>query len=115
MITKSLSKTGKVCRVTFRVTPEDLRVMTGGEDTAASSKAPKLASVSVLGDFNGWDPAASPLARRKDGSFSATLSIDTGNHYRFRYLVDGERWCNDPQPDSHVANRYGGQDGLLEL
>ncbi len=31
----------------------------------------------------------------KNGDFSATLSLEAGKSYRFRYLLDGKRWEND--------------------
>ena len=99
MIKKSYSKTGKICRVTFRL----------------SASEAQADSVAVVGDFNGWDPELNPLTQRKNGSFSTTVSLDSGQKCRFRYLAGGERWLNDEQVDSLVPNRFGGQDGLLEL
>ena len=99
MIKKSYSKTGKVCRVTFRLKAEEVE----GKEVA------------VLGDFNEWDPKANPLAARKNGSFSTTVSLDADKSYRFRYLADEERWLNDAEVESLVPNRFGGADCLLEL
>ena len=98
MISKSYSKTGRKCRVTFRLPKESV-----GEATV----------VQVLGDFNGWDPNATGLARRKNGSFSATTSVDGGRDYRFRYLVDGRTWVTDKEADGVVPNGFGDLDSVL--
>lgn len=98
MLKKSYSKTGRSCRVTFKL-----------------PSVPDAASVAVLGEFNGWDDVAHPMAHRKDGSFSTTLSLDAGQEYRFRYLLDGERWLNDNAPDAEVYNAFGGTDCVVAL
>ncbi len=98
MISKSFSKTGKKCRVTFKLPTELV-----GDASA----------VQVLGDFNSWDPQATALERRKSGHFSTTESLDGGREYRFRYLVDGRTWLTDERADGVVRNRFGDLDGLL--
>ena len=100
MINKNYTKTGKKCRVTFKLTAEQL---------ADAQK------VNLLGDFNGWSPEATPLAARKDGSFSTTQSLRTGSEYRFRYLVDGKRWMSDDGADGLVPNRFGDLDSIVAL
>ncbi len=55
------------------------------------------------------------MKKLKDGSFSLTISLDAGQSYRFRYLLDNERWENDWDADAYVANQYGAEDSLLNL
>jgi 1,4-alpha-glucan branching enzyme len=98
MLKKTLSKSGKTCRVTFSVPPE-----TGAQE------------VYLCGEFNDWDEASHPLQRRKDGSFSTTLTLETGRSYRFRYLLDGERWENDYAADAYVPNAFGSDDSVVQL
>ncbi len=74
----------------------------------------EAADVVVCGDFNGWGDEPMPLARRKDGRFSATVTLPPGR-YRFRYLVDGERWENDWSADEYVANDYGSDDSVVSI
>jgi 1,4-alpha-glucan branching enzyme len=45
--------------------------------------------VSVVGDFNGWDPLAHPLRRRANRTRSASVTVPAGSTFRFRYLADG--------------------------
>lgn len=99
MIKKKFSKTGRKCRVTFKLAEQEV---------AAAE------SVHVLGDFNGWDPSATPLTRRKSGAFSTTASLESGRSYRFRYLLDGQRWISETESDRLVPNRFGGLDSVVE-
>ena len=61
-------------------------------------------AVSVVGDFNDWDPFAHPLRRRTNGTRSAAVTVRTGSTLRFRYLAEGGIWFDDETvaaPDSH--------------
>lgn len=98
MLKKNYTKTGKSCRVTFKFAPE-----IEAEEAA------------VLGEFNGWDQGANKMKKLKDGTFSATLSLEPGDEYRFRYLVDGQTWANDDDADKLVPNRFGGQDCIITV
>ena len=68
-------------------------------------------SAVVIGDFNGWQDGK-PMKRRRDGSFSATLRLDPGR-YRYRYLLDDERWENDWSADAYEPNGFGSDDSIL--
>jgi 1,4-alpha-glucan branching enzyme len=52
-------------------------------------------AVSVVGDFNNWDPFAHPLRRRGNGTRSATVTVASGSTLRFRYLAEGGLWFDD--------------------
>lgn len=98
MLRKAYSSTGRKCRVTFELQPDG-----------------NVQTVYVCGDFNGWNEISHPLKRRKDGSFTMMLWVDAGRQYRFRYLLDGERWVNDQTADGYVANPFGSEDSLLQV
>ena len=98
MLLKSYSKTGKKCRVTFKLPAEV-----------------NAENVALVGDFNDWDEEANPMKKLKDGSFSAQVSLETGETYRFRYLLDGERWENDWEPDGYATNEHGTDDSLVTV
>jgi 1,4-alpha-glucan branching enzyme len=98
MLMKSYSKSGNKCRVTFKLSAEV------NAETAV-----------LCGEFNDWNETVNPMKKLKDGSFSATISLDTGNMYRFRYLLDGERWENDWDADAYLSNDHGTDDSVVEL
>jgi 1,4-alpha-glucan branching enzyme len=98
MLKKSYSKTGQVCRVTFKLPAE------------VNAKR-----VCLCGDFNEWDEKSHPMKKLKDGSFSVTASLDAGQSYRFRYMVDGERWENDWEADDYWPNDFGSDDSIVKV
>jgi Carbohydrate-binding module 48 (Isoamylase N-terminal domain) len=77
--------------------------------------AAAAASVSVCGDFNDWSPTSHQLTRTDNGSFQATLELQAGRRWRFRYLLDGQRWENDWAADDYLPNGHGGDDSVVDL
>jgi predicted flap endonuclease-1-like 5' DNA nuclease len=71
-------------------------------------------AVSVVGDFNGWDPHVHPLPLGGDGTRSTTIELEPGR-YAFRYLADGGRFFDDPEADFLESNGLGDSHGVLEI
>jgi len=94
---KSRKASGKAS-VTFTLDP---RV---GAQTAA-----------VCGEWNDWSAGADVMHRDDEGGFSLTLDLEAGRTYRFRYLLDEERWENDWAADAYLPNSYGGDDSVVDL
>ena len=42
------------------------------------------------------------MKKLKNGTFTATLDLETGKAYEFRYCLDGETWENDDAADKYV-------------
>jgi hypothetical protein len=55
-------------------------------------------TVSVVGDFNGWQPGAAELVLRRNGTRTVSLTFPPGEH-RFRYLATGGLWFDDDSAD----------------
>jgi len=70
---------------------------------------------SVCGEWDGWATEAHPMERAAGGGFQLTVELPAGRSYRFRYLLDGERWENDWAADAYVPNGFGGEDSLVDL
>lgn len=96
MLKKQYLKTKPVCKVTFA-----LPAQVQGE------------TAYLVGDFNEWDEAATPMKRNKDGSFTVTLNLDTGQEYQFRYLVNNSEWHNDWNADKYVPNPFSGDNSVV--
>lgn len=57
----------------------------------------------ILGEFNNWDNTnATSLKKQKDGSMKATVSLESGRTYQYRYLLNDGRWVNDNTADNFV-------------
>lgn len=67
-------------------------------------------AVSVVGDFNDWDPFAHPLRRRANGTRSAAVTVAAGARLRFRFLAEGGIWFND-----ETAGEWDGQDASIAV
>ena len=64
-------------------------------------------AVSVVGDFNDWNPFAHPLRRRANGTRSAAVTVQAGSKLSFRYLAEGGVWFDDetaPAQDGQGAS-----------
>ena len=55
------------------------------------------------------------MKRKKEGRCALTISLKPGRSYRYRYLLDGERWENDWAADDYVPNEYGTQDSVSSV
>ena len=95
---KNYTKTRDKCRVTFKL--------------PAEVQAQKAA---LVGEFNEWSQSDCPMKKLKDGSFSATVTLESGRQYRYKFLVDNDRWENDWTPDAYEPNGYGGDDSLVKV
>ncbi|MFD8079547.1 isoamylase early set domain-containing protein [Streptomyces sp. NBC_00510] len=66
-------------------------------------------TVSVVGDFNGWEPGRHTLVPRRDGTRTVSVILPAGVH-RFRYLATDAVWFDDES-----ADRVDDRGSLLEL
>jgi 1,4-alpha-glucan branching enzyme len=72
-------------------------------------------TAAICGQWNGWSSEADIMERDDKGGFSLIVSLKTGRTYRFRYLLDAERWENDWNADAYPPNEFGGDDSLIDL
>ena len=70
-------------------------------------------TVALCGEFNDWSAEDTQLERGSDGSWQATIALEPGRSYRYRYLLDGQRWENDGQADRRVPNALGSTDSVI--
>ena len=67
-------------------------------------------AVSVVGNFNDWDPLAHPLRRRANRTRSAAVTVPAGSTLHFRYLAEGGVWFDD-----ETVSAREGQDVALTV
>ena len=90
-LSKRYVKTRGISKVTFRL---------------PAAAAPEAARVCLVGDFNGWDPEATPMTRLKNGEYKVTVDLEPGRAYGYRYLIDGETWENDWEADRYAPSGF---------
>ena len=71
--------------------------------------------VSVVGDFNGWDPLANPLRPRRNGTRSAVVTLPRGRRFAFRYLAEDGRWHDDDTAEAFEPNGVGGHNAVIHI
>jgi 1,4-alpha-glucan branching enzyme len=97
-IRKQFLKGKSVCKVTFKI-PEKIG---NGKKQAH-----------VVGEFNDWSTSATPMKRLKNGAFSATMELEKGRSYQFRYLLGRSHWENDPDADGYRQTPFEGSDNSV--
>jgi hypothetical protein len=81
--------------------------------TRFSLHAPQAKSVQVAGTFNHWNPGATPLSKRNDGSWQSEISLGPGT-YQYKFIVDGV-WQEDPLASDSIENPFGSRNSIKHL
>ncbi|HAB17288.1 MAG TPA: isoamylase early set domain-containing protein [Verrucomicrobiota bacterium] len=71
----------------------------------------KATSVSLVGDFNGWDTQSHPMRRHHDGSWQLAVPLRPGAQL-YQFHVDGEP-VNDPRAQGLARNCFGDKVSLI--
>jgi hypothetical protein len=77
--------------------------------------APSAHDVALVGDFNGWNPTATPLRRESAGSvWMVTMPLAAGT-YQYAFVVDGRAWVADPSGVIALEDEFGTPSSLLTV
>ena len=84
----------------------------GGAITFAY-RAPQVSSVSLVGDFNSWDPRATPMRRQGQGDvWTAQVALPEGLH-SYAYVIDGQQWQPDPGAPLSADTPFGRRSSII--
>ena len=75
---------------------------------------PGARSVSVAGDFNGWNPGQTQLERSEGGIWTATIALKPGR-YQYMFVIDGKQWIADPLAAEGEGDGFGAQNAVLDV
>jgi hypothetical protein len=76
---------------------------------------PRASSVALVGDFNDWDDAATPMTRAAgNGLWSVTVPLAPGR-YRYSFLVDGTGWLPDPEAPKALEDDFGRPNSVVTV
>ncbi|RMG77178.1 MAG: glycoside hydrolase [Bacteroidetes bacterium] len=97
-LTKKYLKSKPVCKVTFSL--------------------PKVAAadareVRLVGDFNDWNWEKGVKMKAQKNEFKATVDLETGRKYQFRYCIDGEKWENDWSAEAYCPTPFGVENSVV--
>ena len=76
-------------------------------------EAPTAQSVTLVGDFNSWNPYSHPLQLQPDGGWLLRLEMKHG-HHRYAFLVDGVLTL-DPRAMGVTRNDEGQRVALIAV
>jgi 1,4-alpha-glucan branching enzyme len=76
-------------------------------------QAPQARAVSIIGEFNHWDPAVHLMQRQPDGSWYLQIPLHHG-HHRYLFLIDGVPTL-DPRAPGVARNEKGERVSLLAV
>jgi len=77
--------------------------------------APQAASVSLVGDFNDWDPTRSPMQTAQGGGIWATTLPLAPGRYRYAFLVNGVEWRADPGAPRARDDEFGTPSSVITV
>lgn len=75
---------------------------------------PEAQSVSVAGDFNGWNPGQTKLERSEGGVWTATIPLRPGR-YQYMFVIDGKQWIADPLAGEASGDGFGSENAVLDV
>ncbi len=87
----------------------------GGEGVVFYFLEPQAKSVSLVGDFNGWHPERTPFERQPNGLWKAVVPYESAGLFRYKLVVDGDRWIEDPNNWMKTEDQSGSLVSVLYL
>lgn len=78
-------------------------------------RAPGASQVCLVGDFNGWDPDATPLRRAALGDmWTAQVPLQRGLH-AYAFVIDGSDWAFDPSAPLAPEATFGRRNSVVAV
>jgi serine protease AprX len=70
-------------------------------------------SVAIAGDFNRWNQTA--LKRNGSGLWSTEIAVPRSGRFEYKFIVNGNRWLEDPSNGMKTPDNYGGLNSVLVI
>ena len=82
-----------------------------------SFEAPGATTVHLAGEFNSWDPGATPMADEDgDGVWEAVIELQPGRTYEYKFVLNGgELWREDPHNRFTTDDNHGGVNTVVSV
>lgn len=108
----------RIVEVPVAGTPAQTVSLGNGQETKVYVRLvllqPEAHSVSVAGDFNGWNPGQTKMERSEGGLWTATIALKPGR-YQYMFVVDGKQWIADPLAVDGAGDGFGSQNAVLDV
>lgn len=70
--------------------------------------------VALVGDFNNWDVAATPMQRAGPNAWWVVVQLRPGR-YRYSFVINGTRWMMDPGAPRAADNDFGPRSSVITI
>jgi len=70
-------------------------------------------NVLLAGDFNNWH--ASDFQKQWDGIWKAEIPLPAPGRYRYKFILNGEKWVDDPGNGLKEPDHYGGFNSVVSV
>ena len=78
-----------------------------------SLEAVEAKNVSLVGEFNNWNPDIDPMQKDENGRWTKIKMLSPGS-LEYKFCVDGE-WAQDPQNLRTCPNCFGTQNNVVKV
>ena len=78
-----------------------------------STMAPKARKVSLVADFNQWQPETHPMKKGKHGQWSRIVFLAPGE-YDYKFWIDGV-WTIDERNPKKRRNHFGTRNSIIQV
>ncbi len=78
-----------------------------------SLKAVDAENVSLVGEFNNWNPDVDPMQKDENETWTKTKMLLPGN-FEYKFWVDGE-WMQDPENLRACPNSFGTENSVVKV
>lgn len=72
-------------------------------------------TVALAGDFNQWDTTQTPFTRNEKGVWRAEIDLLPAGKFRYKIVIDGNRWIEDPSNGLKESDGYNGFNSILNI
>jgi len=69
--------------------------------------------IHVFGDWDGWQKPGAPARELRPGVWSATLPLPPAGRFAYKFLIDRDRWVDDPGNPRKSPDGHGAMNSLL--
>ncbi len=77
-------------------------------------EAPGAQSVSVAGDFSGWEDQHTLDDADGDGVWTGRVPLRPGVH-QYMFVIDGADWVTDPQAERYADDGFGNRNAIIAV
>ncbi|MCA1753194.1 MAG: isoamylase early set domain-containing protein [Spirochaeta sp.] len=98
--------------------PRDAEPVPAGNGVSVRFRvvAPGASQISVVGDFNDWDPQITPMEQAQDGeTWIVTTELEPDRAYTYNFVIDGTQFIPDPAAGRTIQDSFGGEKSVISL